>query len=69
MAIMKRVDLTLDPEAIEILKAYKQVGLSASYVVRKALVKYYQFNRPKVDPGKFDGVDVPDSSEPTLHYD
>jgi len=39
MKIMRRINITVDPESLAILEYFKQRGLNSSYVIRKALVK------------------------------
>lgn len=65
---MKRIDITLDPPSLDILKAYKLGGWPASYTIRKALENFYRFNKPKIDPEKFDGVDEI-SGKSVVEYD
>ena len=48
---MKRVNITMDEESLNIVKAY---DLPVSRVIRTALQNYYKFNRPKKN---FDGID------------
>ena len=65
MAIMKRMNVCLDPEARGILEAYRRIGYTNSYVVRKALVNFFRFNKPK----PINQEDQPTPSEEVITYD
>jgi DNA-binding SARP family transcriptional activator len=67
MSLYKRRLITVDPESEDILKVYLLAGYTVSGTIRRALENYYKFNKPKVDPSKFDGVDQ--VGEPAIVYD
>jgi hypothetical protein len=46
MNLMKRVNITLDPDSIELLKAFKRDGFNSSYIIRKSIAAYNAAYKP-----------------------
>lgn len=58
MAKIKRYNVALDDETVELLALWRSIGVSGSAAIREAVKAYTRWKKPTPNPETFDGVDI-----------